>query len=127
MLLTLLPMGKPHGISGRFVVNRLIVFRNVFRVRTQATLQSTFATHLAGISPWARRRSASRLIKPNNMDLLISLPLPSVYNRLCAVFPDIYSFIFNIEELRNWRVVALFTVLKRSLRQKKIQFFFYIF
>lgn len=84
MLLILLPIGKPRGISVRFVVNRLIVFRNVFRVRTQATLQSTFATHLAGISPWARRRSASRLIKANNMDLLISLLLPSVYNRTCC-------------------------------------------
>lgn len=38
-----------------------------------ATLQPTFATHLAGISPWARRRSASRLIKANNVDLLIFL------------------------------------------------------
>lgn len=85
MLLTLLPIGKPRGISVRFVVNRLIVFRNVFRVRTQATLQSTFATHLAGISPWARRRSASRLIKANNMDLLISLLLPSGYSRACRL------------------------------------------
>lgn len=39
----------------------------------QATLQPTFATHLAGVLPWARRRSASRLIKANNVDLLISL------------------------------------------------------
>jgi len=65
--LTLLPIKVSHAGS----ING--VFRNVFRDRTRATLQSTFATHLAGTWPWARGRSASRLIKANNMDLLISL------------------------------------------------------